>query len=84
MAALRKTTSVHPKTVQKVADNVVLISRKKRAPAKRSRNSKVVVTHWYDGIDPLIVAWVRANKIHYTRVEVVSPTEVIIRAKKEN
>lgn len=80
MGSIRKTTSVHEKTVQKVSQNAILISKvtKPRKKATRSRNSAVKTRHYLDEVDPLIVAWIRENRIFYKRVEVVSPTRVII------
>lgn len=76
MARIRKTVSLHEKTVQKAA--VTKMPTRKKAVRKRPSSSRVVVTHWWDGVDKLLVNYVRSNKIHYTRVEVLSPTEIII------
>lgn len=76
MPLFRKQVSLHEKTVQKAA--VTKMPKRKRAERKRPSSSRIVVTHWWDGVDNLLVDYVRSNKIHYTRVEVLSPTEIII------
>ena len=80
MTAVRKTVSLHPQTVQKVAKNAVATYPAKKKPGKRKRpsNSRVKHTVWHDGVDPLIVAWVRENKIHWRRIEVVNATTIIV------
>lgn len=80
MPKVRNITSVHESTVKKVAENAVVVTKRPRR-APRRKHGPVVATHWYDGVDPLLVSWVRAHKIHYTRVTVVSPTELIIKEK---
>jgi len=82
MTAVRKTASLHPKTVTKFSKDVIAIMPEKKRKPSRKPNSKVAVSHWYDGIDPLIVAWVRENKIHWRRIEVVNATTIIVRHPK--
>lgn len=72
------TASLHESAVQKAAAGAIKMPKRKRAERKRPSSSRIVVTHWWDGVDQLLVDYVRSNKIHYTRVEVVSPTEIII------
>jgi len=81
MSAVRKTASLHPKTVTKISTGEVKKAPKMRTQ-KRTPNSRVKHTVWHDGVDPLIVAWVRENHIHWTRIEVESPTSIIVRAPK--
>jgi hypothetical protein len=78
MPKFQSTAYYDEKTVQKIADNTVVAYPSKRGCTKKPRNGPVVVTHWYDGIDPLLLAYVRKHKIHWRRIEVVSPTELII------
>lgn len=82
MGKIRTEVSLHPTTVQKVAKNMVMISKPRRKPLQRTRNSAVKRKHYLDGVDPMIVAWIRENKIFYKRVEVVSPTQVLIHNPK--
>jgi hypothetical protein len=82
MSAVRKNVSLHPQTVTKVSQNAIAISPAKKRKPSRKANSKVVVSHWYDGIDPLLVAWVRKNKIHWRRIEVVNSTTIIVHHPK--
>lgn len=84
MGRIVRDAVVHEKTVQKVADNAILVApyRKPRREG-RSRNSKIIVSHWSDGVDPLIVAYVQQNEIHHSRIEVVSPGTIIIHNQEE-
>lgn len=83
MTAVRRTVSVHPQTVTKVSkDMIALHPAKKTGKRKRPSNSRVKHTVWHDGVDPLIVAWVRQNKIHWRRIEVVNATTIIVHHPK--
>jgi len=84
MTAVRKTVSLHPKTVTKVSERMIAIQTSSRKTGKRKRpsNSKVKHTVWHDGVDPLIVAWVKENKIHWRRIEVVNATTIIVHHPK--
>lgn len=77
MSAVRKTVTLHETTVQKVAKNAIMLHRKPRK-AKRPSNSRVQVSHWSDGVDPLIVRYIEQNQIHHSRIEVISPGVIII------
>lgn len=79
MAKVRRTVRVHEKTVQNAA-NITLKNRRRNPP--RKLNSPVVVSHWSDGVDPMIVNYVRVNQIHHSRIQVVSPGEIIIHNEK--
>lgn len=78
MTAVRKSVDIHPKTVTKVSENAIAITPAKKRKPSRKANSKVTVSHWYDGIDPLVLAWVRENKIHWRRIEVVDSITIIV------
>lgn len=77
MGAVRKNVVLHPTTVQKIANNAIMVSKPKRKTT-RPRTSPVKRKHYLDGVDPLIVAWIRENKIYYKRVEVINSETVII------
>lgn len=76
MPRIRRTVSLHETTVQKAA--VTKAPKRKRKSGKTPSSSRVVVTHWWDGLDAELVLYVRSNKIHYTKVEKISATEIII------
>lgn len=82
MTAVRKTVSIHPKTVTKVSEKMIALTPAKPRKRKRPSNSKVKHTVWHDGVDPLIVAWVKENKIHWRQIEKVSPTVIIVHHPK--
>lgn len=83
MTAVRKTASLHPKTVTKVSERMIaMYPAKKNGKRKRPSNSRVKHTVWHDGVDPLILAWVRENKIHWRRIEVVNATTIIVHHPK--
>lgn len=79
MNKLQQKASLHEKAVQKVAAENIK-HRKPRGKDTRKRNSKVVVTTWSDDVDPRIVKELKRMHIPrlFERVEVVTPTEVII------
>jgi len=81
MGKIRNTADLHPTTVQKVAKNAIMTYRGGR-PTRTRRATPVKRRHYLDGVDPLIVAWIRENKIFYKRVEVVDSTTVIIHNPK--
>lgn len=72
-------SSLHEKAVQKVAKEN-LKHKKVRGKGKRKPNTAVKKSHWSDGVDPRIVAEIKAMNIPmvHKRIEVKSPTEVII------
>lgn len=82
MTAVRKTVSVHPKTVTKVSKDMIALTPAKPRKRKRPSNSRVKHTVWHDGVDPLIIAWVKENKIHWRRIEVVNATTIIVHHPK--
>lgn len=83
MSAVRKVVSIHPKTVTKVSQNAIALTpTKKTGKRKRPSNSRVKHVVWHDGVDPLIVAWVRQNEIHWRRIEVVNATTIIVHHPK--
>ena len=73
-----KTTGLHEKTVQTAASNTNLLPKRTPTRRGRSRNSKVVLTKWSDGVDPLIVFYVKIMRIRPSRIEVRSPKEIVI------
>lgn len=80
MAPVRKTVSVHEKTVQKVAkQKIELPKRKRKSP--RKRNSPVMVIQiliWPESVNELIVQHVEMEGIDPSRIEIVSPDEIVI------
>ncbi len=82
MNKVQKRASVHEKTVQAVASGAIKqekLSKKNALKPRRPRNSRVKIRRWSDGVDERIVAYILANKIHPSRIQVNSPTEVIIK-----
>lgn len=79
---VRKTVSVHEKTVQSAAKGEAP-SFKRARRSTRSRNSAVRTSHWSDGVDRQIVTWTQQHGIDFRRIEVVSPTEIIIHNPKD-
>jgi hypothetical protein len=70
---VRKVVSIHEKTVQRAAKGDFKKPRRRRQSAKSSR----VVTS--QALDPLLVKWLKQHHVDYRSVEIVSPTQVIIR-----
>jgi hypothetical protein len=70
---VRKKTSVHEKTVQKVAKGEIK-TPKKRA-VRRPANSKVDV----QSIEPILKTWIEENNISPDRIQIVSATEIIVK-----
>lgn len=84
MARVRKTISVHEKTVQKVAQNAVATypaPRKRRT--SRPRNTRVQVTSFLDDLDPLVLEYISRNNIPLKLISVVSSTEIVIHNPKD-
>ena len=79
MRKVQQRAALHERAVQKVAAENVKFS-KPRGKAKRKPNTKVVKSHWSDGVDPRIVKAVKEMHIPqvWRRIEVVGPEEVII------
>lgn len=79
MNKVQQRASLCPRSVQKIARGEI---KKKRARAKLDRKptTKVLTSHWSDGLDPRVVAEVKALQIPqvWRRIEVISPTEVVI------
>ena len=86
MAKVQKQASLHEKTVQKVAENAIATfpTKRTRGKEKRPRNTRVQVLIWSDSVDEMIVDYVNRNNIHWSRIEIVSPTEIIIHNPEEN
>lgn len=82
MSAVRKVVSLHPKTVTKASEGIIAITPAKPRKRKRPSNSRVKHTVWHDGVDPLIVAWVRENHIHWRRIEVINSKTIIVHHPK--
>jgi len=81
MNKMHQKASLSERAVQKVAkENVTLVEKKARGKAARKPNTKVKKTHWTDGVDPRVVKAIREMHIPqvWRRIQVVSPTEVII------
>lgn len=83
MVLLPKTVDVHEKTVQRVAEEDPFEPFPKVKPKRkytRKATSAVKRTHWTDGLDPRIVAWVKKNypKIDTRRIQVFPPEAVVI------
>lgn len=76
MKQIRDKATLSEKTVQKIAlDNN---TKAKTRTRRRVFNSQVQVKHWYDGVDPRIVAKIREMKIPPVFLEVKGSMEVII------
>lgn len=73
MAKVQHCVDLHPKTVQKIAEDFVMISRPTRKFTVK-RNSHVETVQ----LDAAIVKYLRYLKIPASRVEVISPLEIII------
>lgn len=70
---VRKKTSVHEKTVQKVARGEV--KHKKPSRPRRPANSKVET----QTIEPILRDWISENKIPADRIQIISATEIIVK-----
>jgi hypothetical protein len=81
MASIRRNLQLHHKTVQKAAKGEVSKLKKARRP-RRKANSKVVVTHWYENVDTLILVWAKEHKIDPRKIEVVNRKSVIVHNKR--
>lgn len=69
---------LHEKAVQKVAKEGVKKTRGGRRGGSGSRSGRVTTTRWSDNVDGRIVHWVESRKIHHSRIQVISPTEIIV------
>lgn len=78
MVKFQATTTLHEKAVQKVAEKGAPKRRRKPGPLNRPRTSPVVRKHWSDKLDKLLVRYVEQNHIHHSKIEVLSPTEILI------
>lgn len=70
---VRRIVSVHESTVKKAAKGEFKKSRKRRQGSKSSR----VVT--VQAIDPMLVKWMKENGVSMKDVEIVSPTQIIVK-----
>jgi len=71
---VRKVVTVHPKTVQAVAKGKHVKKKPRKTGAKNSR----VVT--VQGLDPMLVSWMKQNHIKLQDIEaIVSPTQIILK-----
>lgn len=79
---MHQRAALHERAVQKVAKENIKF-KKKRGKASRKPSTKVVKTHWSDGVDPRIVKAIKDLQIPqvWRRIEVRSPTEVVIHNK---
>ena len=79
MRKVQQRASLSERTVQSIARGSVKMP-KARGKASRKPSSKVKTSHWSDGVDPRIVAEIKAMNIPqvWRRIEVVGPEEVII------
>lgn len=79
-----KTTSVHEKTVQAVASRTAEFDKKfelvpgSKGRYRRRRNSRVVNSHPYDQLNPMLKTWLKKNCPHWSRVAIESPTSIVI------
>lgn len=81
MTKVQKCASLSERTVQKVAaENITLKKRPVRGKTSRKATTAVKKSHWSDGVDPRVVKAVKSLHIPqvWRRIEVISPTEVII------
>lgn len=78
MNAVRTRASLSPKTVTKISRDEINQINKRSRKGKTLRATKVKTVCWSDGVDPRIVAQVKAMKIKPAFIKVVSSTEIII------
>lgn len=78
MPRVRKTVSLHPETVQKVAKGEV---KKRRAPRRSSRNGRVTSVHLEDVLDPLLVVYVRQNGLKRSEMVILDQNTILIPRK---
>lgn len=73
---LHERATLHEKSVQKVAQEKA--PKRRRRGSSGSRSGPVTTRRWSDGVHALIVAHVRRRRIDHRRIQVLSPTEIII------
>lgn len=76
MNAVRDKATLSEKTVQKIAKGET--KKTKRPRTRRVYGTRVKTSSWSDGVDPRIVAYIKAQKIPYYLIEVRGPEEVYI------
>lgn len=74
---LHERATLDEKSVQKIAQEEARKTRRRRG-GSGSRSGPVTVRHWSDEVHPLIVAYVERQQIDHRRIQVNSPTELII------
>lgn len=80
MKTVRDKASVSEKTVQKVASDSVNSKPSIPRPRKARRvyGTRVRSTRWSDGLDPLLIDYVKRMKIAPSLIETRSSVEIII------
>ena len=77
MAKIQKNANLHEKTVKKIAESVIVIHPVKR-PRRKTVTFAIGVRIWSDGVNPLIVEWVKQSGVDWRLSEIVSEDEIII------
>lgn len=74
---LHERATLHEKSVQKVAQEKAKKTRRRRG-SSGSRSGPVTTRRWSDDVDDRLVTYVERHRVDHRRIQVVSPTEIII------